>query len=207
MSPEDIALANALRTDDDMSMIPTLQKPVMIKLPALLPHTRISVPDSLGRDLKNIDPATGEYMVPAGETVNSGMTVDELMRLHRAEHPYPFAQSIQDAGDIVGWVPPYGPIPAAIQTAGDALYAGGAAYQAYKGVPGKRAEALAGLAAMLSPIPVNKVMSGASKGVKAGVELGVGQTSQEIGETVGDYQMYNSDDARALRKYQEWLKE
>ena len=181
MSPEDIALANALRTDDDMSMIPTLQKPVMIKLPALLPHTRISVPDSLGRDLKNIDPATGEYMVPAGETVNSG--------------------------DIVGWVPPYGPIPAAIQTAGDALYAGGAAYQAYKGVPGKRAEALAGLAAMLSPIPVNKVMSGASKGVKAGVELGVGQTSQEIGETVGDYQMYNSDDARALRKYQEWLKE
>ena len=98
LEPVDVSLANAMRTDDEMDLIPT-------------PNPDFVLPKDM----------TQKERIRSGEEANP---LDEIERLKRVAlgPTAPIAQGIQDAGEIIGLTPPLGPIPAAVQTGGDVLY-------------------------------------------------------------------------------------
>ena len=77
----------------------------------------------------------------------------DKMRREAEIYGSPTARTLQQAGDILGTVPPVGLPGMAAQTAGDALYTGASGYLASQDVPGAAEETAGGLAALLSPLP------------------------------------------------------
>jgi len=184
LEPVDVSLANAMRTDDEMDLIPT-------------PNPDFVLPKDM----------TQKERIRSGEEANPLNEIERLKRVALGPTA-PIAQGIQDAGEIIGLTPPLGPIPAAVQTGGDVLYTLAAGYQAAKGVTGKAAEATGGALSILNPIPAAATGRAVSKGaarlmdhplVKRAMNYAYSQGVQEAGEEFGDYQIESSDDYRKYR--------
>ena len=110
----------------------------------------------------------------------------EKMRREAEIYGSPTARTLQQAGDILGTVPPVGLPGMAAQTAGDALYTGASGYLASQDVPGAAEETAGGLAALLSPLPRALISPEKRKMIRAALqELGISQAAQETGKHLG----------------------
>ena len=110
----------------------------------------------------------------------------DKMRREAEIYGSPTARTLQQAGDILGTVPPIGLPGMAAQTAGDALYTGASGYLASQGVPGAAEETAGGVAALLSPISRTLISPEKRKMIRAALqELGVSQVAQETGKYFG----------------------
>ena len=110
----------------------------------------------------------------------------DKMRREAEIYGSPTARTLQQAGDILGTVPPVGLPGMAAQTAGDALYTGASGYLASQDVPGAAEETAGGLAALLSPLPRALISPEKRKMIRAALqELGISQAAQETGKHLG----------------------
>tara|TARA_R110002051_G_scaffold282019_1_gene343773 strand:- start:1061 stop:1588 length:528 start_codon:yes stop_codon:yes gene_type:complete len=120
----------------------------------------------------------------------------DKMRREAEIYGSPTARTLQQAGDILGTVPPIGLPGMAAQSAGDALYTGASGYLASQGVPGAAQETAGGLAALLSPIPRALISPGKRNMIRAALqELGISQVAQETGKYLG-----KAEQEEALKK-------
>ena len=130
-----------------------------------------------------------------GSRADESLVIDKMRR--EAEiYGSPTARTLQQAGDILGTVPPIGLPGMAAQSAGDALYTGASGYLASQGVPGAAQETAGGLAALLSPIPRALISPGKRNMIRAALqELGISQVAQETGKYLG-----KAEQEEALKK-------
>jgi|TARA_R100000482_G_scaffold120703_2_gene66215 hypothetical protein len=110
----------------------------------------------------------------------------DKMRREAEIYGSPTARTLQQAGDILGTVPPIGLPGMAAQTTGDALYTGASGYLASQNVPGATEETAGGLAALLSPLPRALISPEKRKLIRDALqELGLSQAAQETGKYLG----------------------